>query len=55
MYKAIGAVGELIRIDHLEGLNSGLLVKISELFINKYAKDENMKDSEYQRHKQRFF
>jgi hypothetical protein len=55
MYKAIGAVQELIRMDHLDGLNSQLLVKISELFLNKYAKDESLSDTEYNRHKTRFF
>ena len=55
MYKAMGAVNELIRIDHLDGLNSQLLVKISELFLNKYAKNEELSEEEYQRHRQRFF
>ena len=54
-YKAIGAVNELIRLDHLDGLNSHLLVKISELFLNKYAKNESMAEEEYLRHKTRFF
>ena len=40
-YKAIGAVGELIRIDHLDGLNGSLLVKIAELFLSKYASEES--------------
>lgn len=32
-YKAIYGVGELIRMDKKEGLNSTLLLKISEVFL----------------------
>lgn len=54
-YRAIGAVGELIRIDHLDGLNSQLLVKIAELFIAKYAENDALPENEYLRHKTRLF
>ena len=32
-YKAIRAINELLRMDKLEGLNSSLLLRISELFL----------------------
>jgi len=45
----------LIRLDHLDGLNNSLLVKIAELFLQKYANNDNMPQSEYLRHKERLF
>lgn len=48
-------MGELIRIEHLDGLNSQLLVKIAELFISKYAENDTLSEKEYLRHKNRLF
>lgn len=42
-------------MDHLDGLNSQLLVKIAELFLAKYAEDDKMSDAEFLRHKTRLF
>ena len=44
MYKAMSAVNELIRLDQKEGLNNHLLVKISELFLSKYAEDDALSE-----------
>jgi hypothetical protein len=42
-------------MDHLDGLNGQLLVKIAELFLQKYAEDDHMSAEEFTRHKLRLF
>lgn len=42
-------------MNHLDGLNSQLLVKIAELFLSKYAEDDKMAESDFLRHKKRLF
>jgi len=42
-------------MDHLDGLNGQLLVKIAELFLQKYAEDDHLSVEEFTRHKLRLF
>lgn len=43
-------------MNHLDGLNGPLLVKIAELFLQKYAGDDSkLSEAEFQRHKKNLY
>ena len=47
----MSCVRELINQDQLEGLNSTLLLKISEIWLNNYVNKSDMATTEFLRHK----
>jgi tetratricopeptide (TPR) repeat protein len=55
LYRAMFAVNMLIELNQKDGINGALLVKISELFLNKYADDSKLSEEAFLRHKKRLF
>lgn len=50
-YRAIFAVNELLRQNQLDGLNGQLLLKISEIFLDKYVDKEDVTLETFLKHK----
>jgi tetratricopeptide (TPR) repeat protein len=50
-YRAVFAVNELLRQNKLDGINAQLLLKISEVFLDKYANQQDMAMETFQKHK----
>ena len=54
-YKAINSARELLRNDQFEGLNGQLLLKLTEIFLQKYTMEAGLTRAEADRHKARLF
>jgi tetratricopeptide (TPR) repeat protein len=54
-YKALNAIRILLRNDQFEGLNGHLLLKISEIFLEKYTEEAGLLRAEAEKHKKNLY